>query len=73
VLCVDSSDVCRRMSRRVHLEFRKIGLEHMAAPAGATSSLELPAEEIDRTRKTGTADVPTENIVSLNPEPIAGS
>jgi len=35
-LCVDQSDACRRMNRRVHLELRKIGLEHMVIPAVAT-------------------------------------
>jgi peptidoglycan-associated lipoprotein len=33
VLCLDSSDVCRNMNRRVHLEIRKIGKEHMVIPA----------------------------------------
>lgn len=29
VLCIDHSDVCRQMNRRVHLEIRTIGQEHM--------------------------------------------
>ena len=32
-LCVDTSDVCRRMNRRVHMELRRIGSEHMIIPA----------------------------------------
>lgn len=36
VLCLDSSDVCRNMSRRVHLEIRKIGKDHMILPTVAT-------------------------------------
>jgi peptidoglycan-associated lipoprotein len=32
-LCIDGSDVCRQMNRRVHLEIRPIGDEHMRAPA----------------------------------------
>ena len=32
VLCVDGSDSCRYMNRRVHLEVRKIGQEHMVLP-----------------------------------------
>lgn len=43
VLCTDTSDVCRRMNRRVHLELRKIGQEHIAAPAVATSAPALDA------------------------------
>ena len=31
-LCIDTSDVCRRMNRRVHLEMRKIGQEHLVIP-----------------------------------------
>ena len=34
-LCIDSSDTCRRMNRRVHLELRRIGQEHMVIPAVA--------------------------------------
>jgi peptidoglycan-associated lipoprotein len=36
-LCIDSSDICRRMNRRVHLEMRKVGQEHMVNPAMATT------------------------------------
>lgn len=32
VLCLDNSDVCRNMNRRVHLEIRKIGKDHMMLP-----------------------------------------
>ena len=35
-LCLDSSDVCRTMNRRVHLEIRTIGQEHMILPTVAT-------------------------------------
>jgi len=37
VLCLDNSDVCRQMNRRVHLEIRTIGEEHMIAPVVATA------------------------------------
>jgi peptidoglycan-associated lipoprotein len=36
-LCIDSSDVCRHMNRRVHLEVRPIGEEHMRPPVVATT------------------------------------
>jgi peptidoglycan-associated lipoprotein len=32
-LCIDTSDICRQMNRRVHLELRRIGSEHMIIPA----------------------------------------
>lgn len=35
VLCIDNSDVCRQMNRRVHLEIRVIGQEHMVPPVVA--------------------------------------
>jgi peptidoglycan-associated lipoprotein len=35
-LCIDNSDICRRMNRRVHLEMRKVGQEHMVLPAVVT-------------------------------------
>jgi peptidoglycan-associated lipoprotein len=35
-LCLDNSDICRTMNRRVHLEIRKIGQEHMMLPTVAT-------------------------------------
>ena len=37
VLCIDMSDLCRQMNRRVHLEIRPIGEEHMHAPVVATT------------------------------------
>jgi peptidoglycan-associated lipoprotein len=42
VLCLDHSDVCRQMNRRVHLEIRTIGEEHMIVPVMATA----PAQEV---------------------------
>jgi peptidoglycan-associated lipoprotein len=36
VLCLDNSDVCRNMNRRVHLEIRKIGKDHMILPTVGT-------------------------------------
>ncbi|HSQ92190.1 MAG TPA: OmpA family protein [Nitrospiraceae bacterium] len=34
-LCLDNSDVCRNMNRRVHLEIRTIGKDHMILPTVA--------------------------------------
>ncbi|ALA57212.1 OmpA family protein [Nitrospira moscoviensis] len=68
VLCVDNSDICRHMNRRVHLDIRKIGLEHMAAPAvGATATEPAKTEEIGSSteglvpsdRPAGPAEPPT--------------
>ncbi len=73
MLCIDTSDVCRRMNRRVHLEIRKIAQEHMAIPAAAAISLDPSEAALDTTAKTGQTDSPTENLVPLNLEPSPGS
>ena len=41
-LCIDQSDVCRQMNRRVHMELRKIGQEHMVVPAITTEPVVDP-------------------------------
>lgn len=44
VLCVDNSDVCRHLNRRVHLDIRKIGQEHLVIPAIANTTAIDPAD-----------------------------
>jgi len=44
VLCIDNSDICRNMNRRVHLEIRKIGKDHMTLLSVATEP--TPTEPI---------------------------
>jgi peptidoglycan-associated lipoprotein len=44
VLCIDMSDACRQMNRRVHLEIRPIGEEHMRAPVVATTPAPEPTQ-----------------------------
>ena len=47
-LCLDNSDVCRNMNRRVHLEIRKIGQEHMILPTVATEPTTTePIQSVD--------------------------
>ncbi|TKB92370.1 MAG: OmpA family protein [Nitrospira sp.] len=52
-LCLDNSDVCRNMNRRVHLEIRKIGQEHMILPTVATEP--HITEPIQSTNDQGTS------------------
>jgi len=47
VLCIDKSDVCRQMNRRVHLEIRTIGQEHMVTPVVEPTEA---ASEVDATQ-----------------------
>ena len=51
-LCLDNSDVCRNMNRRVHLEIRKIGQEHMMLPTFATE--QKTSEPIQSANDQGT-------------------
>ena len=44
VLCVDNSDVCRHLNRRVHLDIRKIGQEHLVIPTVANTTAIDPAD-----------------------------
>ena len=45
-LCIDNSDVCRRMNRRVHLEMRKIGYEHLVIPVVTIQPTTGPLEPV---------------------------
>lgn len=49
VLCVDSSDVCRHLNRRVHLEIRKIGQEHLAVPVASVTGIDPSESAMDQT------------------------
>ncbi|MEQ1794121.1 MAG: OmpA family protein [Nitrospira sp.] len=55
VLCVDNSDVCRHLNRRVHLEIRKIGQEHLAVPVASVTGID-PSEST--MYQTGTSQTP---------------
>lgn len=78
VLCVDSSDVCRHMNRRVHLEVRKIGQEHMVLPSAPVTSSDPSEPNIDPSFTMGedgsTVDdlPPTWSNPTLIPEPAKG-
>jgi peptidoglycan-associated lipoprotein len=65
VLCIDKSDVCRNINRRVHLEMRKIGQEHMIAPAVATQPKTIePIQSADGPNGYTDGDgIPTDNLL----------
>ncbi len=73
VLCVDDSALCRNINRRVHLEIRKIGQEHMAAPAVAANSSDLSDANTDSSTKSEETGPSTDNLLPLNSEPTSGS
>ena len=52
-LCIDSSDACRQMNRRVHLEIRTIGLEHMTPPAVTVTTEADVAPSANSEKETG--------------------
>ena len=62
VLCVDTSDTCRHMNRRVHLEVRKIGQEHMMIPPVPTTTSETSDSSIDSLSSMGDSGSTTESI-----------
>jgi len=78
VLCVDTSDVCRHMNRRVHLEVRKIGQEHMVLPSASTTPSDSPEPYIDPPSSMGEAGTTRESLPpawsdpTLIPEPTKG-
>ena len=75
VLCVDTSDVCRHMNRRVHLEVRKIGQEHMVFPSASTTPSDSSETTIDPSTTTseggttGESFAPAWSDPTLIPEP----
>jgi outer membrane protein OmpA-like peptidoglycan-associated protein len=72
VLCVDNSDICRHVNRRVHLEIRKFGQEHMVTPAAGISA--DPAESgIDASPNNQNTGLSTIDLRPLIPEPTPGS
>jgi peptidoglycan-associated lipoprotein len=78
VLCVDTSDVCRHMNRRVHLEVRKIGQEHMTVPPTPVTSSDSsatgidPLLTIDEDGTTGKSLPPSWSEPALIPKPTKG-
>lgn len=79
VLCVDTSDFCRHMNRRTHLEIRKIGREHMVVPAAAVTTATEPAEPSPNALRLSTGlesdgqPAPSPAPETLSPDPPSGS
>jgi peptidoglycan-associated lipoprotein len=79
VLCIDTSDTCRHMYRRVHLEVRKIGQEHMTLPPAPVTSAypsETGIEPSSAMRDSGSLtdsipSAPSDPTITL--EPAGGS
>jgi peptidoglycan-associated lipoprotein len=69
VLCVDTSDVCRHMNRRVHLEVRKIGQEHMMAPPAPTTPSDSSETNIDPSSTMGEGSTTGEGLPPSWSEP----
>lgn len=79
VLCADTSDVCRPMNRRVHLEIRNIGREHMMLPPAPATFSETADLPIDPSSTMGDGDSatdgipPTQSDQTTTLEPAGGS
>jgi len=73
VLCVDNSEICRHLNRRVHLEIHNIGQEHMAIPAVAATAPDRDASEDNRMPDEETGPIEAEDLQPLDSEPGLGS
>jgi len=78
VLCVDTSDICRHMNRRVHLDIRKIGQEHMMVPPAPTTLSDSSETNIAPSSTMGEGSMMGESLPlswsdpALIPEPTKG-
>jgi len=72
-LCLDSSDVCRNMNRRVHLEIRKIGKDHMILPTIATEpkTTEPVQSADDQNSNSDTHGSLADNLLPSSADPSA--
>lgn len=69
-LCIDNSDVCRRMNRRVHVEMRKIGQEHMVIPPVAPETAADPfSNNLDLSIEAGQTDASNGSLPLTTSEP----
>ena len=69
VLCVDTSDICRHMNRRVHLEIRNVGQEHMVLPSVPVTTFESSDSSIDSSPTMGDGGSPTDGVSPASSEP----
>ncbi|SPP63482.1 OmpA family protein [Nitrospira lenta] len=69
VLCIDNSDTCRHLNRRVHLDIRKIGQEHLVIPAVAATTAIDPADSSIEQNATGQDAGSTGNVPPSSSDP----
>jgi peptidoglycan-associated lipoprotein len=63
-LCIDSSDTCRRTNRRVHLELRRIGQEHMVIPIVAPPVvMDTTPDSVDGISQTDDSTVAEDSLL----------
>jgi peptidoglycan-associated lipoprotein len=80
-LCIDNSDVCRQMNRRVHLEMRKIGQEHLViprvadetTPASLDTGIDLSPEAEESDSISGSLSPSDSDATETMPEITAGN
>jgi len=78
VPCVDTSDVCLHINRRVHLEVRKIGQEHMTVPPAPSTPSDSSETTIDPSSTMGEGGTMGESFApswsepALIPKPTKG-
>ena len=69
-LCIDNSDVCKRMNRRVHVEMRKIGREHMVvSPVAPETAADPFSNNLDLSIEAGQSDASNGSLPLTTSEP----
>ena len=70
---LDSSDVCRNMNRRVHIEIRKIGKDHMMLPTVATEPKTIEPIQLADDQNTNAVghNSLADNLLPSLPDPSA--
>jgi peptidoglycan-associated lipoprotein len=65
-LCIDQSDTCRRINRRVHLELRKIGRDHLVIPTVAAPEI-LDIQPADPALSQEESSMTSDELFSSSP------
>jgi peptidoglycan-associated lipoprotein len=73
-LCIDNSDTCRRLNRRVHLELRRIGQEHMVIPTVAIPAvMDTAPDSVDPLSQIDDSPATEDNLLestTISPESV---
>ena len=69
-LCADTSDTCNSLNRRVHMEFRNLGAEHMGP---TTTSLKTSSDRPETAEASSESPAVPQQTLKSNPEQTSGT